>query len=107
MFTLHRKKQFAGNSKRNALKVKITSINTRTISVNISITHGDPKRLVFRLIYFSHVNKPKMYEKVTSKITDFAILLWLSVGRIYFFLSFIAINWTSEISLQCDIIFQA
>ena len=48
-----------------------------------------------------------MYEKVTSKITDSAILLWLSVGRIYFFLSFIAINWTSEISLQCDIISQA
>ena len=38
-----------------------------------------------------------MYEKVTSEITDFAILLWLSVGRIYFFLSFVAINWTSEI----------
>ena len=78
-----KKKQFAGNGKRNALKAIITSINTRTISVNISIIHGDPKRLVFRLIYFSHVNKPVyMYEKVTSKITDFAILLWLSVGRI-------------------------
>ena len=47
-----------------------------------------------------------MHEKVTSEITDFAILLGLSVGRIYFFLSFVAINRTSEISLHCDIIFQ-
>ena len=62
MSTLHRKKkkqkQFAGNGKRNALKAIITGINTQTISVNIYIIHGDPKRLVFRLIYFSHVNKP-------------------------------------------------
>jgi len=105
---LHRKKK-GGNGKKNALKKAIvTNINTWTISVNISIIHGDPKRLAFCMIFASHVNKPgQMYEKVTRKITGFAILLCLSVGRIYFSLSFIAIKWKSEISLRCDIIFQA
>ena len=48
----------AGNSKNTALKeLIITNINTRTISVNISMIR-DPKRLAFCLIYFSHVNNP-------------------------------------------------
>ena len=48
----------AGNGKKTALKEAIiTNINTRTISVNISMIR-DPKRLAFCLIYFSHVNNP-------------------------------------------------
>ena len=48
-----------------------------------------------------------MHEKVTSKITDFPSLLWLSRGRISGFLPFFKIiKWSSEISLQCDV-FQA
>ena len=50
----------AGNGKNTALKeliIIITNINTRTISVNISLIR-DPKRLAFCLIYFSHVNNP-------------------------------------------------
>mgnify|MGYP006862599713 CR=1 FL=1 len=52
------KNDLPGTAGNTALKeLIITNINTRTISVNISMIR-DPKRLALCLIYVSHVNNP-------------------------------------------------